>query len=337
MRIFVTGASGFVGGHLVERLSSEHEVLALARSEKSAAAVERLGAKAVRGELGAVRSEDLAGVDAVVHAAAFVEEWGTREQFWQANVEGTTQLLEAAKKAGARRFVHVGTEAALFDGRDLVGIDETRPYPAKQRYLYSETKAEAERRVLAANGPDLTTLSIRPRFVWGPRDTSVLPAVLRMAKEGSFAWIDGGAHRTSTTHVANLVHALDLALSKGRGGEAYFIADDGERTIRDFLTELAGTQGVALGDKRVPAFVARPAARLIEGIWRLFGIKKAPPMTRFAIDMMSATVTVSTAKARADLGYRPVISVEEGMRRMAAVAKGAKGASGAVSQVSATG
>lgn len=321
MRIFVTGASGFVGGHFTESLSARHEVLALARSEKSAAAVRRFGARPVSGELGAVRAEDLAGVDAVVHAAAFVEEWGTREQFWQANVEGTAQLLEAARKAGVRRFVHVGTEAALFDGGDLVGIDETRPYPARQRYLYSETKAEAERRVLGANGAAMATLSIRPRFVWGPRDTSVLPAVLRMAKEGSFAWIDGGAHRTSTTHVANLVHALELALSKGRGGEAYFVADDGERTIREFLTALAGTAGVSLGDKRVPGFAARPAARVIEGIWRLFGIKKAPPMTRFAIDMMSASVTVKTAKARAELGYRPVISVEEGMREMAGEAE----------------
>lgn len=318
MRIFVTGASGFVGGHFTEAFSKEHEVLALARSEKSAAAVARFGARPVRGELGGVRAEDLAGVDAIVHAAAFVEEWGTREQFWQANVEGTAQLLSAARAAGVRRFVHVGTEAALFDGRDLVNVDEARPYPARQRYLYSETKAEGERRVLAASGEGMTALSIRPRFVWGPRDTSVLPAVLRMAKAGSFAWIDGGRQVTSTTHVANLVHALGLALAKGRGGEAYFVADDGERTIRDFLSALAGTQGVGLGDRRVPSFVARPAARVIEGVWRLFGVAKAPPMTRFAIDMMSSTVTVSTAKARAELGYAPVISVEEGMRQLSA-------------------
>jgi nucleoside-diphosphate-sugar epimerase len=317
MRIFVTGASGFIGGHLTEALSGRHEVLALARSEKSAAQVARFGATPVRGELGAVRPDDLRGVDAVVHAAAFVEEWGTRAQFWQANVDGTTQLLEAAQQAGVRRFVHVGTEAALFDGRDLVGIDETHPYPARQRYLYSETKAEAERRVLAANGPAFTAVSVRPRFVWGPRDTSVLPAVLRMAKAKSFAWIDGGRQRTSTTHVANLVHALELALEKGRGGEAYFVADDGERTIHDFLTALAATQGTDLGDKRVPSAVARPAARAIEGVWRLLRIAKAPPMTRFAVDMMSSTVTVRTAKARSHLGYAPVISVEEGMRKMA--------------------
>ena len=323
MRIFVTGASGFVGGHFAETLSKHHEILALARSEKSAEAVRRFGARPVRGELGAVRPDDLRGVDAIVHAAAFVEEWGTRAQFWEANVIGTTQLLEVAREAGVKRFVHVGTEAAIFDGRDLVGVDEAHPYPARQKYLYSETKAEAERRVLAADGPAMTTISVRPRLVWGPRDASVLPAVLHMAEAGSFAWIDGGAQRTSTTHVANLVEALSLALTKGRGGEAYFVADDGERTMRDFLAALARTQGVDLGSRSAPAFVLRPAARVIEGIWRALRVARRPPMTRFAIDMMSSTVTVRTEKARAELGYRPVISVEDGLRDMTIAPGGA--------------
>lgn len=317
MRVFVTGGSGFVGGHAIEALAATHEVLALARSESSARTVEGFGARALRGELGSVASADLAGVDAVIHAAAFVEEWGTRAQFWSANVDGTTQLLEAARAAGVKRFVHVGTEAAIFDGHDLVDVDERAPYPARHRYLYSETKAEAERRVLAANGASFTTLSVRPRMVWGPRDTSVLPAVVRMAKAGSFAWLDGGARRTSTTYVANLVDALALALTKGRGGEAYFVADEGTTTIREFLTALAATQGVDLGkSSSVPSWLARPLAALIEGSYRLVGAKKTPPMTRFAVDMMSANVTVDTTKARAELGWAPRVSREEGLRRL---------------------
>lgn len=318
MRIFVTGASGFVGGHLTESLAPRHEVLALARSEKSAAAVAAFGARPVRGELGAVSAADLAGVDAIVHAAAFVEEWGTREQFFRANVEGTRRLLEAARSAGVPRFVHVGTEAALFDGRDLVGIDESQPYPQRQVYLYSETKALAEQAVLAAGTEGLTTLSIRPRFVWGPRDTSVLPALLRMARKGRFVWLDGGARRTSTTHIANLVQALTQALTRGHSGQAYFVADDGEPTLRAFLTSLAGTQGVDLGSRSLPSALARPLARGIEGVYRLFGLRGAPPLTRFALDMMSATVTVRSDKARRELGYAPVVSREDGLRALAA-------------------
>src|SRR5262245_18592953 len=112
MRIFVTGASGFIGGHVVERLVGRHQVFAMERSASSRAKVEQLGATAVCAELGAGPVDALAGVDAVVHCAAYAEEWGTREQFWRANVDGTTQLLEAARAAGVRRFIHLGTEAA---------------------------------------------------------------------------------------------------------------------------------------------------------------------------------------------------------------------------------
>jgi nucleoside-diphosphate-sugar epimerase len=317
MKIFVTGGSGFVGGHLIEALArADHEVLALARSDRAAEAVRAYGAEPVRGELGAVSASMIQGAEAVIHAAAFVEEWGSREQFWQGNVEGTSAVLSAAREGGARRFLHVGTEAALFTGRDLLNVDERAPHPAHPRYLYSETKAEAERRVLAASAEGFATLSIRPRLIWGPRDTSVLPAILRMAKAGRFAWIDGGRARTSTTHVDNVVHALILALNRGEGGRAYFVADEGERTMRDFFGALAATQGVDLGTRTVPSAVARPLARVVEGTWRLFGVKSAPPMTRFAIDMLSCNVTVDTRRAREELGYAPVISVEEGLRRM---------------------
>lgn len=317
MKIFVTGGSGFVGGHLIEALSKEHTVLAMARSARSAEAVTRYGAEAVLTDLDALTAEQLAGCDAVVHCAAYVEEWGTREQFWQGNVEGTARALDAARRAGVRRFIHIGTEAALFDGSALVNIDESRAYPERQRYLYSETKAEAERRVLAANAPGFETLSLRPRLVWGPRDTSVLPAVLRAAREGAWAWIDGGAARTSTTHVANLARAVTLALTRGAGGEAYFIADEGTRTLREFLSALARTQGVELPPRSVPGALMRPIARAIEGIWRALGVRRAPPVTAFAVAMMSREVTVRTDKARRELGYAPVITVDEGLRAMA--------------------
>lgn len=316
MKVFVTGGSGFVGGHVIEALSPKHAVLAMARSPRSAEAVARYGATAVSTDLDAVEASHLAGCDAVVHCAAYVEEWGTREQFWKGNVEGTTRMLDAARRAGVQRFVHIGTEAALFDGHDLVDVDEGHPYPAVQKYLYSETKAEAERRVLAANAGGFATISVRPRFVWGPRDTSVLPAVLRMAREGAWAWLDGGRARTSTTHVLNLVRGVELALTEGKGGEAYFVADEGTRTMREFLSAMAKTQGVTLPDRSLPGAVARPLAAAVEGAWRALGIKRAPPMTAFAVAMMSREVTVNTAKARRELGYAPVIDVAAGLAAM---------------------
>lgn len=318
MRVFVTGGSGFVGGHVVEALAARYVVRAMSRSERSDAVVRGYGAEPVRCDLGTVTAEHLVGCDAVVHCAAFVEAWGTRAQFWEGNVEGTTRLLEAARVAGVSRFVHIGTEAALFDGHDLVDVDESRPYPARQPFLYGETKAEAERRVLAADAPGFATISLRPRLVWGPRDASVLPAILAAAEAGRFAWMDGGARRSSTTHVYNLVAAVEAALTRGAGGRAYFVADDGVRTLREFLTALAATRGVRLPARSIPAWLGRTSAVAVEALWRVARRQGQPPMTRFAASMLSAEVTVNTRRARTELGYAPVISVEEGLRALSA-------------------
>lgn len=233
------------------------------------------------------------------------------------NVEGTRQLLAAAQAAGVRRFVHIGTEAALFAGRSLVGIDESAPYPEQQRFPYSASKAEAERLVLAADDiAGLRTVVVRPRLVWGPRDTSVGAAVERMAKDGSWVWIDGGRARTSTCHVDNLTAGVLAALAADVGGRTYFLADEGERTMRDFLGAMAAARGLQLPDRSVPAWAARVGAGLLDGVWRLLGRAAPPPLTPFEAAMMSATVTVRTDRARQELGWRPIRTVEEGFARL---------------------
>lgn len=316
MRIFVTGGSGFVGGHLIEHLKVKgHEVYAMARSPLSAGRVLERGGEPVPTDLESITAQHLEGYDAVIHSAARAEDWGTRKQFWDANVEGTRSILKAAREAGVPRFVFVGTEALIFTGQDLVDADESVPYPERHRYLYSETKAEAEKLVLAANQPgEFETISVRPRFVWGPRDTSVLPTLLKMHRAGTFAWIDGGRVLTSTTHVFNVVHALELALTGGTPGNAYFVVDDGVRTIRSFLTALVKAAAREdLGSRNMPSWVARPLARVVEFLWKWLPLPSPPPMTPFAIDMLSSTVTICDDRARKELNYEPVISVEEGL------------------------
>ena len=245
-----------------------------------------------------------------------MKQWGTREQFWTANVEGTRQLLQAARAAGARRFIHIGTEAALFHGQHMRDIDERYPYPAHTPFLYSETKAAAEKLVLAANAPGFATLSIRPRFVWGPGDQTILPVLEAMVRSGRFVWIDGGRARTSTTHIANLVHAVELALERGTGGNAYFVIDEGVTQMREFLTALLATRSLTPPDKAIPGWLARTLGSATETTWRALGKTSDPPLTRFAAAMMSRDCTITTDKARRELGYEPVISRAEGLREL---------------------
>lgn len=317
MRIFITGASGFIGGAIARAMSSEHEVLAMSRSASSDARIAELGAQPVRSDLATLDSGDVPDCDAVVHCAAFVEPWGSRELAWQINVDGTARMLAASRAAGARRFLHMSTEAVLWRGQDLVDVDETYAYPDRTPYLYAETKAEAERLVLGANDVDtMETIALRPRFVWGPGDQTLAVEIEAMVEKGAFMWIDGGRARTSTTHIDNLVHAAKLALDRGAGGEVYFVTDGEVRSFREFLPQMMRAHGVTLGERSVPSAIARPAAALIEGIWRALRLSSAPPLTRHAIDLMCCDCILDIAKIQTQLAYEPVISVTEGLRQL---------------------
>lgn len=316
----MTGGSGFVGAAAAAAMAPDHDVSALSRRPSSDADLIAHGAKPTRGDLETLTEDLLSGAEAVVHCAAYVEEWGPLERYESVNVKGTQRLLDAAKAAGVKRFVHVGTEAALFDGQHMRNIDETYPLAPHSPFPYSRSKARAEAAVRAANDPDagFETIVVRPRLVWGPGDKTVLPAVLAMAKAGKFVWIDGGDAMTSTTHIYNLVRALDLALSGGTPGEAYFVVDGPPVRFRDFLTPYVAAAGVDLPDKSAPGWLVRGLANTTEPLWRLARAKTPPPVTRFTAHIMSRDCTINDAKARAELGYRPVISMEEGLARLAA-------------------
>jgi nucleoside-diphosphate-sugar epimerase len=318
MRIFITGGSGFIGGHIIENLSPQHHVLALARSPASASKVERYGAQPILGDLSDLSASHMHGCDAVIHCAAFVEQWGSRSQFWTANVEGTQRALTAAQHAHVPRFIHIGTEAAVFHGDHLRDIDETYPYPLHHRFPYSESKAEAERLVLSSNSPSFTTLSLRPRLVWGPRDTSVFPAILDMLHRKQWRWIDHGQHLTSVVHVLNLVHASRLALTLGQGGLSYFIADSERHITKDFISSVVLAYGLSLPSSSIPGWLARAAAQTTESLWRLLRRTDQPPLTLFAASMMSREITVRTDRAAQHLGYSPPLSFQQGLATISA-------------------
>jgi nucleoside-diphosphate-sugar epimerase len=313
---FVTGGSGFIGGALIERLRREGwEVRALARSVGAAAKVRERGAEPVAGELGDLGALEpgSVGCDVCFHAAAKVEDWGDPAEFERLNVEGTANVIAACRAAGVRRLVHVGTEAALTAGQALVRVDERAPLRPDSPFLYSSSKAKAEELVREANGDGLETVVVRPRFVWGKGDTTLLPAIVALVRSGRFRWIGGGRHLTDTTHVDNTVEGLWLGATKAPAGGIYFVTDGEPVVFRDFLERMLATQDVGVPDKSVPAGVATAAAAAAERAWRLLRRPGPPPLTRFAVWVSSKECTLDISRARTELGYEPVRTREEGL------------------------
>lgn len=321
MNVFVSGGSGFVGRNLIAALVARGDtVVALARSAAAAATVEALGARGVRADLDDVAElrSGMSGCQAVFHSAALVDQWGDPGEFQRVNVQGTANMLEAARAGGVPRFVHVGTEAVLAGGGPIRNVDETRPRPAHPLGLYPASKARAEALVIAANGAELATLVCRPRLIWGKGDLSVLPLMLAVMRRGQWAWISGGRYLTSTCHVRNVVEGLLLAAARGRAGEIYFLTDGAPREFRAFITAQARAHGVEPGARSVPRGLLYAVAALSELAWRTLPLRGAPLITRTALLLAGEEVTVNDAKARRELGYVGRVTLEEGLAEIAA-------------------
>ena len=318
---FVTGGSGFVGSALIRRLVRDGwTVRALARSDGASGKVRAAGGEPVRGDLsdGAAMTAAARGADVVFHSAAKLGAWGSWKAFRRVNVEGTRAVLDACRIARVPRFVHVGTEAALMHGQPLVAADERTPLALSSRAPYSATKAAAEAAVIEANRDGLETVVVRPRFVWGAGDTTLLPALTAMARAGRLRWIGGGLHLTATTHVANTVEGLVLAAERGTPGNAYFVTDGSAVVFREFVGALLATQGVQPPEGTVPVQFARAAAAVGAAAWRLLPLRGDPTVARVAVWASGLECTIDDSKARDELGYRPVMTRDHGLTELQA-------------------
>jgi nucleoside-diphosphate-sugar epimerase len=317
---FVTGGSGFVGGALIERLRAEGwDVRALARSDAAADKVRRRGALPVSGDLEdeVLLKAGAGGAEIAFHAAAKVEDWGDPEEFERLNVRGTEKVIAACREAGVRRLVQVGTEAALMAGQPLIQVNEDAPLRPDSPALYPSTKAKAEQLVRAANGDGLETVVIRPRFVWGRGDTTLLPALVDMVRAGRFRWVGGGGQLTATTHIDNTVEGLWLGATKAPAGGVYFVTDGEPVVFREFVSRMLETQGVEPPTGSVPAGLAGFAAGASERLWRLLRRSGSPPLTRFTVWVSSQECTIDIGRAERELGYRPIRSRDEGLADLA--------------------
>ena len=316
----ITGGSGFVGGRLIERLIAQGwKVRALARSDEAMRTVAERGAQAVRGSLDDMASLTIAarGCSVVVHVAALFKLWGDHDEFERSNVLGTANLLRAAEAASIKRFVQVGAAAVVMgDLAPMLQANESLPRKERAWAPYSASKARSEALVLGANRPGVfETVVIRPPMIWGV-GMPTLDHMIETVRAGQFRWVGDGSQAMSTAHVDNVCHAVELAIEKGRGGEAYFVSDGNDSTLKQVVAGLLQTRGIESPRASAPLPVAWLMASVMEWMWRTFSRPGEPPITRQMLRLIGKPFTLDIGKAQRELGYRPIVSWEQGLKAM---------------------
>jgi len=321
-RSLVTGGCGFVGRRLVDALADRGDDVTLF---DVAGEPWRDDVRFVLGDLRDPEAvaDACSEVDVVYHSASVVHTKQNRGELVRAvNIDGTRNILQACRQHGVGKLIYVSSASVVYCGQDIRSGDETMPYPERFPALYAETKAIAEREVLAANGPDLQTCAIRPHVVFGPGDSRLVPAILGRAKAGKLKFQVGGDDKLSDfTYVGNVIQALLLAdehLGEGSAvaGQAYFITNGEPMPFWRFVRKVVEPLGYAGPRMRIPFAIAYAAAAVREGVDTFFRggtLNAEEGLSRFAIRYLCTDHYFSHAKATRDLGYRPATSLEEGI------------------------
>lgn len=322
MRVLVTGGGGFLGGALCRALVARgDDVRSLARGEYPALAA--MGVEVRRGDVADRNAviDAVAGCDAVCHVAAKAGVWGPFAEYHRANVIGTQNVIDACRQHGVSRLVYTSSPSVVYAGYDECGVDESVPYPATYLTHYPRTKAEAERLVLAANGPQLATVSLRPHLIWGPGDNHLLPRLLAKAKAGKLRRVGAGTNVVDTTYIDNAVHAHMAALDRLSptatcAGQAYFIANDEPRPLWELINLLLACGDAPPVTRGISATAAYVIGGLLEMIYKTLRLTTEPPMTRFVARQLATSHWYDLSAAKRDLGYSPPVTVDEGLARL---------------------
>ncbi|MFO0928115.1 MAG: NAD-dependent epimerase/dehydratase family protein [Gemmataceae bacterium] len=315
----ITGATGFVGGHLAEAcLRRGWIVRGLARAGSDTGFLEAIGAQVVRGDLAepATLPAAVDGVDLVFHCAAKVGDWGPVERYRAVNVDGLRALLDACRGRPLSRFVHISS-LGVYAARDHHGTTEDEPLPARHIDGYTQSKVEAERlalEVAAQHGLPLVVL--RPGFIYGPRDRTVVPRLVENLRNGVVRYLGSGNQALNTIYVGNLVEAALLAAEKdGVIGRVYNLTDGERVSKRQFIDGIADGVGVPRPTSSVPLWVARIAATLMEGFARAIGDPNPPRLTQGRLKFLGLNLDFSIDRARRELGYVPRTTFAEGLEQ----------------------
>lgn len=323
-RVLLTGGTSLLVRRTAELLQARGDTVVLLQRHRSGLDAEQV--------LGDIRDADtvhraMAGCDAVVHAAAKVGVTGRWDDYRSINIDGTSNVVDAAQRAGIGSLVHVSTPSVAHGGDSVVGAAADppitgRPVSGRVGAFYAESKSIAEPIALSAASDGLGVVAIRPHLIWGPGDTQLVGRIVERARTGRLALVGGGTALIDTTYIDNaasaLVAALDAATPGARcSGRAYVIANGEPRPVREMVEAILGAAGVEAAPRNVPLRAAVAAGSVVERLWALRRTDDEPPLTRFLAEQLGTAHWFDPRPARDDLGWSPSVTLDEGFAALA--------------------
>jgi len=322
IKVLVTGGGGFLGLALVRKLvASGFDVSSFSRQNYPE--LQALGVRVFRGDLANPKAVQAAIKDQeiVFHTAAKAGFWGSYKDYYQSNVYGTQNVLDACKQYKVKNLIYTSSASVVFAGQSIENGNTNVPYPRNQLSHYTKTKAIAEQIILEANSKQLRTICLRPHIVWGPGDHHIIPRLLKRAKAGRLRIIGKGNNRIDTIFIDNLVDAhikaCDCLESNPKcRGKTYFVSNDDPVIAWEFINQILEKAGIAKIHKMIPKGLALIMASLLSAYHKTFIPGKEPLLTPFLIKELSQSHWFDISDAKRDLGYSPQVSNEEGLERL---------------------
>ena len=315
MKVLITGATGFLGKYIVEELKNNgYQVVAFGRNEKIGKTLIDSNVEFFKGDI--ENKEDLLrafqGCGAVIHAAALSTVWGKWNNFYKVNVLGTRNIVEICEKQGLK-LVFVSSPSIYAGAKDQLDVKENEAPKDNNLNFYIKSKIMAENII---KNSKLNYMIIRPRGLFGIGDTSIIPRLLDLNKKMGIPLFADGKQKVDVTCVENVAYALRLALENERySRQTYNITNDEPIEFKEILTLFfneMGTEGKYLKWNYRPILTL---VSILEKIYKLFGIEKEPPLTKYTLYLMRYSQTLNIDKAKKELGYYPQISVLEGVKK----------------------
>ena len=316
-KVLVTGATGFLGKYVVEELVEHgYQVRAFGRNSQVGRSLENSSVSFFKGDL--TKADDVLeackGMDLVVHAGALSTVWGPWEDFYQANVLGTKYVLEACRQTDIQRLVYVSSPSVYAAPKDQLAIKESDAPEENNLNNYIRSKLASEK--LFKDYPDVPSIILRPRGLFGIGDTSILPRVINLSQKIGIPLIEDGRQLMDMTCVENVALAIRLAIEAPEAkGEVYNITNGEPRTFRDLLEESLTGLGYPIKYRKISASLLSGIASSLEFLYKTLNLKGEPALTRYTYYLLRYSQTLDISKAEKELGYHPKISISEGIEQ----------------------